>query len=152
MESKAFLFAEYILQKQGPLMHMYLHKLLYLSKAWWLASTRDALFGSPIFASVYGPVVDEVYKKYKRNFVCEPEGLDLTEAFHDDQIFFLETSFVDKLLSHYCKFDNIDLGKEIMADGVWWSAYKTMEPPSWINAQVLMDVYSSRRCPFLPLL
>lgn len=104
---------------------------------------------SNIHAWVYGPVISDVYQRYTRNFVCEPTGTDLSWMFKDDA-FWLQILFIDKILDYYCAFDNIELRKKIMADGVWWSAYKTMEHPHLINQEVLMDIYAHNKNPFIP--
>lgn len=62
--------AEYILWFAGnvgsPITNLKLQKLVYYAQAWYLALYEGPLFPEPIEAWVHGPVVDSLYKKYKK--------------------------------------------------------------------------------------
>lgn len=68
MTVSVFDVVAYILEKQPkkePLTVWKLQKLLYYCQAWSLVWNEKPLFKEPIFAWASGPVVREVYEKYK---------------------------------------------------------------------------------------
>lgn len=64
--------ANYILTKQSCC-HTKLEKLVYLCYADYLLSTKTQLFKDKIYSFNYGPVVDSVYKHFKRKYSLEEE-------------------------------------------------------------------------------
>ena len=54
-----------------PLTNLKLQKLLYYAQGWFLAKNRRTLFGEPLRAWVRGPVVYEVWAKF-RNYRWKP--------------------------------------------------------------------------------
>jgi uncharacterized phage-associated protein len=69
-ERSAIDVAEYLLVYAGHkgdfLSNKKLQKLLYYAQAWYLVFYNKELFYQPIEAWIHGPVVPEVYQKYKR--------------------------------------------------------------------------------------
>lgn len=62
--------AAYIIEKQGSVSAMKLHKLLYYCQAW--AVVWDGpIFSEPIEAWINGPVVRDVYDKHKGQYLIE---------------------------------------------------------------------------------
>ncbi len=66
---KATEVAEYILsicmQQKKPISNLKLQKILYYVQGYYLALTDTKLFNEDIYAWRYGPVVPEVYNKYR---------------------------------------------------------------------------------------
>jgi uncharacterized phage-associated protein len=54
-----------ILRETGPIDHMKLEKLLYFAQAWHLAWYDEPLFREPVEAWKWGPMVEEVWQRYK---------------------------------------------------------------------------------------
>ena len=74
--------AAYILQRNGPMSVMKLHKLIYYSQAWSLVWDDHPLFPEKIEAWANGPVVPDLYERHKGLFSLDrwphgdPESLD----------------------------------------------------------------------------
>ena len=64
--------AKYILAKL-PCTHLKLEKLVYMSYADYLCETGEKLFDDKIYSYSYGPVIDSVYKKFRKS------GADIIE-------------------------------------------------------------------------
>jgi uncharacterized phage-associated protein len=60
-----------------PLKHMKLQKLVYFAYGWYLAYFDEPLFGEPICAWQHGPVVEELYQRYKsfKKYPIEIDGI-----------------------------------------------------------------------------
>ncbi|RZK27839.1 MAG: DUF4065 domain-containing protein, partial [Hymenobacter sp.] len=61
--------AAYCLERQGPLGAMKLQKLVYYCQAWHLVVFNAPLYLEEIQAWAYGPVVYELYKQHRGQFV-----------------------------------------------------------------------------------
>lgn len=53
-------------EKQQPVTNLKLQKLLYYAQAWYLVFNGKPLFDDPIEAWVHGPVVPEIFRRYKQ--------------------------------------------------------------------------------------
>lgn len=53
--------AQYILEQQGPMPAMKLHKLLYYAQAWSLVWDDEPLFPERIEAWINGPVIPDLF-------------------------------------------------------------------------------------------
>ncbi len=51
--------------KQNPISNLKLQKLLYYAQAWHLALCKQPLFGEEIEAWVHGPVVPQIFRRYR---------------------------------------------------------------------------------------
>jgi len=60
-----------------PLKHMKLQKLVYFAYGWYCAYFDKPLFGETIWAWQHGPVVEELYHKYKqfKKYPIEMDGI-----------------------------------------------------------------------------
>lgn len=58
--------AKYVLTKT-PCTHLKLEKLVYMCYADYLCETGDKLFKDKIYAYRLGPVIESIYKKYKKS-------------------------------------------------------------------------------------
>jgi uncharacterized phage-associated protein len=54
-------------EEREGITNLKLQKILYFAQAYYLAKLDKPLFENPILAWEYGPVVSEVYRKYKSN-------------------------------------------------------------------------------------
>ena len=59
--------ANYILSQTPCCKHLKLEKLVFLSFANYLCNTKEQLFRNTIYAFNYGPVVEDVYEKFKHS-------------------------------------------------------------------------------------
>ncbi|MEE8452637.1 MAG: type II toxin-antitoxin system antitoxin SocA domain-containing protein [Thermoguttaceae bacterium] len=66
--ASVFDVAAYILEKQPPLTHMKLQKLVYYSQAWSLVWDEEPIFDEPIEAWINGPVVRSLYAQLRQLF------------------------------------------------------------------------------------
>jgi len=76
--------AAYILSKKKPMTAMKLQKLVYYCQAWSLVWDESKLFPEKIEAWANGPVVPELFRKHKGNYLVSqlegnPEALSPTE-------------------------------------------------------------------------
>ena len=105
--------------------NMRLNKLLYFAQGQYLAKTGCPLFDKDLEAWKYGPVVPEIYNKYKKygkNCITETENLygDLS----DDIILFL----ID-IMREYGKYSTSYLVSEShKSNAPWLEAYRSGKP------------------------
>ena len=126
------IIADYFLLKLDPLAgdaltNLKLQKLCYYAQGWHLA-----LFGAPLFSEVieawaHGPVVPELYQRFKSykwqaidpfELVSDPEA-DL----HDEQ-----KEFLDQVWSRYNSFSGKMLEHMTHAEPPWKAAYRPATP------------------------
>jgi uncharacterized phage-associated protein len=114
--------ADYLLLKANMneegefLSNMKLQKLLYYCQGFHLAETGKQLFKEPIKAWTYGPVVENIYHKYKSygwSSITPPEELDLLQ-FTDYEI-----QLMDDVYNLYGQFS------------AWKLRDMTHEEPPW---------------------
>lgn len=67
--ARAIDVAEYILEQQGPMPTMKLHKLLYYCQAWCLVTQDRPLFDEDFQAWPSGPVIPGLYELHKGKFL-----------------------------------------------------------------------------------
>lgn len=68
--------ADYILREMGAMSAMKLQKLVYYSQAWSLVWDERPLFNEPIEAWKNGPVVPDLFRKHRGQFVVYPGTFD----------------------------------------------------------------------------
>lgn len=79
--------ADYILSLSDPdvgdyISNLKLQKLLYYCQGFYLALNNKLLFKEPIMAWALGPVVENIYKKYKghgENAIIKPSHIDFSQ-------------------------------------------------------------------------
>lgn len=72
-EDHIYNIVKYILEKEGEMTAMKLHKLLYYCQAWSLVWDERPLFAQEIQAWANGPVVPIVYQQHKGQFKVAPK-------------------------------------------------------------------------------
>lgn len=108
----------YILHKQGKIVAIKLHKLLYYSQAWSLVWDDRPLFNARIEAWANGPVVPSVYRLHRGNY------------------FVAKWPYGDRHVLRSSERDTIDsvLTKYGNKSSQWLSELTHREKP-WINAR-----------------
>lgn len=124
--------AEYFLarveEEEGDLIsNLKLQKLLYYAQGFHLALYDTPLFPEPIEAWNHGPVVPEVYHRYKEfasRALPRPDGFDAAK--YSDDI----TGFLEEVYSVYGQFS------------AWKLRQMTHEEPPWMEAFAFRGVIS----------
>ena len=88
--------AAYILEKQGPITTMKLHKLLYYSQAWSLVWDDERLFRDRVEAWANGPVIPAVYRMHRGQFKVHTWSHGNSSALNEQQ-----EETVDAILEYY---------------------------------------------------
>lgn len=97
-----------------------LQKLLYYVQAWTLAYTGKRYFNDDIEAWLHGPVVPDVYHKYKEFGF---DRIEIGERDFDDKIF-TENNLLNSILKHYCEYDADYLEMRTHIEAPWKEARK----------------------------
>jgi len=103
---------------------MKLQKLLYYAKAWCLALADLPLFTQEIEAWKYGPVIREVYSKYKR-YGCN--SLPKAEEYDKSLFSSCETAILEAVRDSYMCYDALFLANLTHCEKPWQEAYSTNE-------------------------
>lgn len=135
--------AQYIITKNGgPLTAMKLQKLVYYSQAWSLVWDERPLFHENIEAWANGPVVPDLYRCHKGQFlVAEIPGSNLARLDKDG------TETIDAVLKSYGDKNAHWLSELTHSERPWLEArkgHKTGEQCSEdITLEAMADYYSS---------
>lgn len=115
----------YLANKYGDLItNLRLQKLLYYTQVWHLVNfNKEPLFDDEIKAWNFGPVVEEVYRKFK-NFRHTPISLnvkkdEITKKFNKETI-----DFVEFIYGKYSSFSAYDLVNMTHNEEPWIDANK----------------------------
>jgi uncharacterized phage-associated protein len=114
-----------------------LQKLLYFAQAAYCSIYHFPLFFEPIVAWQYGPVVEEVYKKYKKNrnqpiISCEGVQKELDSE---------TMSFLDNIWNVFGKYSTAELVNISHSHKPWMDAYQTKTKN--ISIDVLDEYYKN---------
>ena len=117
--------AEYFIWKshtseQELLSNMKLQKLLYYAQGLYLAIGNGALFDDVIRAWNYGPVVPEIYHKYKIN---GKSGIAIKEGYTPEAIDPVTQEFLDEVYDVFGQFSAIRLMEISHQDECWKTAF-----------------------------
>ncbi len=114
--------ATYIINSPIYVDHLKLQKLLYYSEAVSLFLHNKSLFGEHIEAWKYGPVVKEIYSKYKTFGQDElPKDADFTMPRREAVI------AIDTALSLYGELSGVDLIAKTHREDPWIDAFSKGE-------------------------
>ena len=116
--------ATYILQRQGRMSAMKLHKLLYYCQAWHLVWEEEPLFDSEIEAWRDGPVVPDVFKKHKGAFMIDELPGPGDPADIDDY----QLESIDVVLNTYGRMSAYELSERTHAEAPWINARRGVSP------------------------
>ena len=105
--------AAYVLEKQGPMTAMKLHKLLYYAQAWHLVWDEAPLFEERIEAWANGPVVPAIYQQHRGRFKLDSWDGDATNLVPN------EAESVDVVLEDYGHMSAHDLSTLTHLEAPW---------------------------------
>lgn len=122
--------AKYFLYKANQdgeiITNLKMQKLLYYAQAWYLVNFDKPLFDDEILAWSFGPVVRNVYDKFKEfrhtPIIYQDETGEILEKFKDGEDIEFLNEFYDKFIS----FSAHDLVNMSHGEEPWQNAYKTI--------------------------
>lgn len=130
-------FAQYILDRLGPMTSMKLQKLVYYSQAWSTVWDDDVLFDEQIQAWDNGPVVRDLWEANKGKFrISEVDGGDSAAVNTEQQ----ET--IDRVLDFYGAKNAQWLSDLTHMEDPWKDAFKQGQNTE-ITPQAMSEYYSS---------
>jgi uncharacterized phage-associated protein len=119
-----------------------LQKLVYYSQAWYLAIYEQPLFSEDFQAWVHGPVVPELYDRYKR-FSWQPIQAEPTPSFSENV-----TSFLEEVADTYFACDAYELERMTHLEDPWLRARNSLPPDATSNEVIrkewMQEYYGSR--------
>jgi uncharacterized phage-associated protein len=123
--------AAYILQERGKMSAMKLQKLAYYSHAWHLVWDEKPLFSERIEAWANGPVVRELYREHRGQFVVSewPAG-------DANKLNVPERATVDGVLAFYGAMTAHQLSELTHSEPPWQGARKGLSPGSRSSVQI----------------
>lgn len=108
-------------EKGDIISNLKLQKLLYYAQGYHLAFFHTELFDAPIEAWMYGPVVPEVYRRFKENghqaIVLDPTGFKEIELNQEEEDMFRQ------VMAEYGKFNAIKLMDMTHDEHPWKEAF-----------------------------
>ena len=113
--------AKYIYDNIASLTTLKLQKLLYYSQAWSLVWEENPLFNEEIQAWVGGPVVPEVYKLHKGQYLLEKNIFDSGDK---DKLNDEQKDTINKVLEYYGGMSGQDLSDLTHSEPPWKRARK----------------------------
>lgn len=119
--------ADYMLyraaQSDEPITHMKLQKLCYYAQAYHLALLQTPLFREPLHAWDYGPVVRELWDRYR----YRREALPAPEGFNPELIPAEQREVMDAVFERYRGIHALELSRQTHQEDPWREA--------WANAR-----------------
>lgn len=133
--------AAYILAKKGELPAMKFQKLLYYAQAWSLVWDDAPLFPETVEAWVNGPVIPDLYKHHKGQFIVS------VIAGHPENITPIQKETIDKVLEFYGDRTSQWLSDLTHQEEPWISARKGLAATQRGNQEITLaamaEYYSS---------
>jgi uncharacterized phage-associated protein len=136
--------AAYILLRRGPMSAMKLQKLVYYAQAWTLARRGQPLFDEQIQAWAHGPVVYELFRLHRGQFVVDR----IWPAGDPHQLSTADREIVDSILDCYGSLSAAQLSDLTHREDPWKSARADVGPgvrTSTIIEQASMQRYYASR-------
>jgi uncharacterized phage-associated protein len=113
--------AAYVLRQSGSMTAMKLQKLAYYSQAWHLVWEGRPLFPERLEAWMNGPVVPELYRRHRGQFVLDSWDGD-PDALSSD-----EAETVDTVLAYYGDWSPAKLSTQTHHEDPWVNARKGLD-------------------------
>ena len=126
--------AAYILQKQGNMTAIKLQKLIYYAQAWSLVWDDKPLFAERVRAWVNGPVVPELYAKYKGQY----EVTGCVEG-NPDELSLEQQESIDAVLKTYGDKTSQWLSDLTHREDPWLKARVGLAPGERGNREIPLD-------------
>ncbi len=124
--------AKVIIQKSsGPISNLKLQKLLYYVQGWHLGLKGTPVFGDPIQAWVHGPVVPEIFQRY-RHHRWNPIDMPTTDAVVADPY----AKHIDAVLKVYGKYTADQLERLSHTEKPWLDARGDLPASAPSNAEI----------------
>lgn len=130
--------------------HLKLQKLLYYSKAWYLAYTKKELFPENFQAWIHGPVCREVYNRFatSKSLYGDVTRSDMMETFNPDSLNSEEKEYIDAVLEAYAKFSGTQLESLTHVEEPWINARHGYTPTQrcevFIKNEDMIKCYKER--------
>ncbi|MEV0367481.1 Panacea domain-containing protein [Nocardia fusca] len=124
--------ARYILEKRGQMSAMKLQKLVYYSQGWHLVFDGEPLFGSPIEAWANGPVVRDLYREHRGQYVVSADTFHAVRGLDDT-----EKQTIDAVLESYGDLDAHQLSNLTHSERPWIEARKNI--PAGARSDAVID-------------
>ena len=128
-------------EKDNPVSNLKLQKLLYYSQAWHLALFRIPLFEEDIEAWVHGPVVPEIFRRYRE---CKWSPIPNNVTNGDYQF----RPHLEEVWRVYGKFAAFDLERLTHSEEPWKNARMGLAPDASshniISKSSMRDYYAAR--------
>ncbi|MDP8099284.1 Panacea domain-containing protein [Pasteurella atlantica] len=122
--NNALLVAQYIIhicnERNIPITHLKLQKLLYFVQANFLFNTRQPCFNDKIIALPYGPVVESVFNHFRMRGVGASNLVD-EETFDINNLQHIE--LIDETLDELANFDAFQLVDITHKQSPWRNAF-----------------------------
>lgn len=117
--ARHFIFLAAQMEEPSPLTHMQVQKLVYYAQGWSLAVNRTKLFDAPTEAWQHGPVVPELYHRFK---VHDNSPIPVHEGRQDLSLSVAERAVVDWVWKRYRRFSSSGLRDMTRRETPWRSA------------------------------
>ena len=136
--------AAYILEREGRMSAMKLHKLLYYCQAWHLVWDEVTLFETAIEAWREGPVIRELFEKHRGAYMVDEQPslgdkADLEES---------EIESIDIVLNTYGGLSAHDLSERTHAETPWINARRGIGPNDRSSREIskfaMREYYAAR--------
>ena len=124
-----------------PITQMQVVKLLYFAYGRFLAKNNKRLFSSPILHLQYGPVVEEVYQRFRGMVVLDPDKPD-KQAFEDYNLVSSDveiSNLLQKIDEDYSDYTASGLSRITHRAGSPWSMTEKGKP---IEDQLIFDQFT----------
>lgn len=129
-------------ENEDPVSNLKLQKLLYYSQAWFLAIFKKPLFGEEIEAWVHGPVVPQVFRRYR---VCRGSAIPKGDTIG---VSTRVLRHIEEIWKVYGEFHGYELERMTHRDRPWKDARRGLLPDESSNRVITKDAmmryYSSR--------
>jgi uncharacterized phage-associated protein len=134
--------ARYILEKRGQMSAMKLQKLVYYSQGWHLVFDGEPLFNAEIEAWANGPVVRDLYRAHRGQFVVAEEAFPAIRELSE-----YEKNTIDAVLEAYGDLDAHELSNLTHSEKPWIEAREGIpegaRSDSVISTATMMEFYQS---------
>lgn len=125
-----------------PITNLKLQKLVYYAQAWFLANKSEPLFKAKFQAWVHGPVIPDLYEKYKKfgstPIVADVDINDVKKRFNSDQL-----EFLDEVTRVYMPRGAYELELMTHQEEPWVQSRDGLEPDQPSNAEISEELMRS---------
>lgn len=132
----------YWANRDGDLIsNLKLQKLLYYAQAWYLVNFDKLLFNDPIEAWSFGPVIPNLYRKYKR-FGCNPIKYSDKDGEEEKQFSKQQLAFLEEFYGVYIGIPAHTLVNVSHNEKPWIEGYE--RPSKIIDVKTMQEYYTEK--------